>query len=264
MSHIVFGIETRPRTDAERFFAPPPPFDPLTVKMGNIKDQALRTAKIEADREAHQRMEADVRANFFDKAALSPLTGEIVAISAAAVATGLGTPHAPQRCSSYTGYVGYVEVTGGVCDEAGLLRGFLGWAMGMVPRPLALVSWSGSNQSGAFDADFLWRRCVALGVEATWMSSVNHIDATHYLLQYAKPMTFLSLRNACMEVGLDPSYDGPCTGAEFASMLGRGGSDAEEAIRYLEADVDDLEAVWTKVLQALPSDFNHYYGRSEQ
>jgi hypothetical protein len=69
---IIVDIETGPLPDAEieRMLKP---FDPADVKTGNIKDPDKISAKI-ADAEAKH------RSDFFDRAALDPLTGRVVAI----------------------------------------------------------------------------------------------------------------------------------------------------------------------------------------
>jgi hypothetical protein len=72
MQTIVFDIETGPLPETE-LAELVPPFDPAEVKTGNLKDPAKVAAKI-AEVEAAQRRE------FFDKAALDPLTGRVLAI----------------------------------------------------------------------------------------------------------------------------------------------------------------------------------------
>ena len=72
MQTIVFDVETGPLAESE-LSALLPPFDPAEVKTGNIKDPEKVAAKI-AEAEASHRRE------FFDKAALDPLSGHVVAI----------------------------------------------------------------------------------------------------------------------------------------------------------------------------------------
>jgi DNA polymerase elongation subunit (family B) len=62
---IYFDIETGPLPDAELLTQ----FDPLDVAIGNLKDPEKIRAKIDAARES-----------FFEKAALDPLTGRVLAI----------------------------------------------------------------------------------------------------------------------------------------------------------------------------------------
>lgn len=96
---IVFDIETGPlpsdeiRANSKPFVADPSPgeFDPSTVKTGNTKDEAKIAAKIEDARQKHitaaaehakKTQEAEVAywAGIVEKAALSPLTGRVLAI----------------------------------------------------------------------------------------------------------------------------------------------------------------------------------------
>ena len=72
--NLVFDIETGPLPDdvlKERvppFDEPPRPgkFDPVTVKLGNLKDEDKIKAKIEAAKKAHAALEAG---SSFDKVA---------------------------------------------------------------------------------------------------------------------------------------------------------------------------------------------------
>ncbi len=72
MQTIVFDVETGPLAESE-LSALLPPFDPAEVKTGNLKDPAKIAEKI-------AEAEANHRRDFFDKAALDPLTGRVVAI----------------------------------------------------------------------------------------------------------------------------------------------------------------------------------------
>jgi 3'-5' exonuclease len=69
---IVFDIETGPLPESE-LAALLPPFDPAEVKTGNLKDPVKIAEKLREAEEAHRR-------EFFEKAALDPLTGRVVAI----------------------------------------------------------------------------------------------------------------------------------------------------------------------------------------
>ena len=82
---LYFDIETEPRPEAElREICPP--FDPDAVKTGNLKDAEKIAARIEEARAEHF-------ANFADKAALSPLLGQVCAIGWwAAEAAGTDCP----------------------------------------------------------------------------------------------------------------------------------------------------------------------------
>lgn len=109
---LVFDIETGPRPDAElRLVCDPfdpagvdvprgdfPAFDPTAVKLGNVKDQAKIDTKIAEARTAHEQAKAEHDAavanapailaeaeaahwsKIRDRAALSPVTGQVLAI----------------------------------------------------------------------------------------------------------------------------------------------------------------------------------------
>jgi len=69
---IIFDVETGPLAESE-LVAMMPAFDPAEVKCGNLKDPAKIAEKI-------AEAEANHRRDFFDKAALDPLTGRVIAI----------------------------------------------------------------------------------------------------------------------------------------------------------------------------------------
>ena len=80
MQTIVFDVETGPLAESE-LSALLPPFEPAEVKTGNIKDPEKVAAKIAEAEVNHRR-------DFFDRAALDPLTGRVIAIGVMAMAEG--------------------------------------------------------------------------------------------------------------------------------------------------------------------------------
>lgn len=99
MTTIIFDIETGPLTREEVLavsspfpeFKPPEPFDPSSVKTGNMKDEEKIKAKIETEREKHGKAsslaaqkyrddKAAHEAKLMDKAGLSAVTGQVLAI----------------------------------------------------------------------------------------------------------------------------------------------------------------------------------------
>jgi uncharacterized protein YprB with RNaseH-like and TPR domain len=72
MQTYTFDVETGPLAESE-LSALLPPFDPTEVKTGNLKDPAKIAEKIAEAEASHRR-------DFFDKAALDPLTGRVIAI----------------------------------------------------------------------------------------------------------------------------------------------------------------------------------------
>jgi hypothetical protein len=105
VSSVIFDIETGPldreviaaRSKPFPAFEPPAPFDPEKVKYGNTTDEGKRNAKLDAEREKHakSREQADLDYviacdEYFDnlckKAALSALTGQVLAVGYRTVA----------------------------------------------------------------------------------------------------------------------------------------------------------------------------------
>lgn len=133
MNTIIFDIETGPLPEAEleRML---PAFDPAEVKTGNLKDPAKIAEKI-------AEAEANHRRDFFDKAALDPLTGRVVAIGMVVA----------------DGHQSYEEgkfVIIGHEDEAQTLRAFWAACRGEMGRVNQMI---GFNTHG-FDLPFLIRR----------------------------------------------------------------------------------------------------------
>ncbi len=139
MQTIVFDVETGPLAESE-LSALLPPFDPAEVKTGNIKDPEKVAAKI-AEAEASQRRE------FFDRAALDPLTGRVVAIGMLVFPEGGG-----QR-SEVGGEDGRCVIIGHD-DEAQTLREFWQHTQAEMGRMNPMI---GFNIFG-FDLPFLFRR----------------------------------------------------------------------------------------------------------
>lgn len=72
MNTIVFDVETAPLPESE-LAALLPPFDPAEVRTGNLKDPDKIAAKL-------AEAEANHRRDFFDNAALDPLTGRVLVV----------------------------------------------------------------------------------------------------------------------------------------------------------------------------------------
>ena len=126
MNTIVFDIETGPLPESE-LAALLPPFDPAEVKTGNIKDPDKIAAKL-------AEAEANHRKDFFEKAALDPLTGRVIAV-------GLLSPENEFHVISDE-------------DEAWMLREFWEITRGEMGRINQMVGFN----SNSFDLPFLIRR----------------------------------------------------------------------------------------------------------
>lgn len=165
---LIFDIETGPRPESElRAICPPfnpdavdgvvsGDFDPASVKLGRMTDQAKIDAKIAEARAAFEAAkanresiiaaaEADHWRNFIGRAALSPVTGRVLAI-------GYYSPNGDKHG---------VQGVGGDLDEAKLLANF--WAKYHDCRK-ANRRMAGFNIF-KFDLPFLARRSWFLGVD---------------------------------------------------------------------------------------------------
>lgn len=138
MQTIVFDVETGPLAESE-LSALLPPFDPAEVKTGNLKDPEKVAAKI-------AEAEANHRRDFFDKAALDPLTGRVVAIGVL-VFDALGEDGMQCSDSSRCLILGHE-------DEAQTLREFWALTQAEMGRMNPMI---GFNIFG-FDLPFLFRR----------------------------------------------------------------------------------------------------------
>ena len=127
MQTIVFDVETGPLAESE-LSALLPPFDPAEVKTGNLKDPAKIAEKL-------AEAEANHRRDFFDKAALDPLTGRIIAIGILDLETDVFS------------IIGHD-------DEAQTLREFWDLTRGDMGRINPLIGFNICN----FDLPFLYRR----------------------------------------------------------------------------------------------------------
>jgi len=131
MKTIIFDIETGPLSESE-LAAMMPPFDPAEIKTGNIKDADKIAAKIAEAQANHRR-------DFFDKAALDPLTGRVAAI-------GMMTFTNNDKTGQFS-IIGHD-------DEAQILREFWDLTRGEMGRINPLIGFNIFN----FDLPFLFRR----------------------------------------------------------------------------------------------------------
>jgi len=143
MQTIIFDVETGPLAESE-LSALLPPFDPAEVKTGNLKDPAKIAEKLAEAEVNHRR-------NFFDNAALDPLTGRVVAIGmlvfdelsevAAPLANG------PAMDSGKCVIIGHD-------DEARTLREFWRYTQAEMGRMNPIIGFN----IFTFDLPFLFRR----------------------------------------------------------------------------------------------------------
>lgn len=239
---IVFDIETGPRPmDEIRDLMPPfdgelGPFDPSAVKCGNLRDAAKIEAKIADAAAAHRaalesmdQRRAEHEKTWYDRCALSPLTGHVLAVG---WMEGADTRDCFCVGDEFTSETGQPVV---IIDE--------NWLIEYVWRTLADVKsapFVGHNIFG-FDLPFLIRRSWLLGIDVP-----DHIRNGRYwspifvdLMDVwgcgSREMVALdTLAKAC---GLAGKPDG-INGGMFAELLR---TNRPQAIAYLK---NDLAMTW--------------------
>jgi len=208
MSAIIFDIETGPLPE-EEFLVAIPPFDPSTVKTGNLGPEKAK-AKIDAARAEHE-------AKAVERAALSPLTGRVLAI-------------------------GYLRDEGAhyldVETEHKMLSRFWDHYRFVARREDSMV---GHNIFG-FDLPFLVRRSWVIGladrmprniIEKNRYWSPVFVD-TMVRWQLGNYREYVSLNTLAQAYGVGGKPDG-VSGADFARLLTE---DQERAFNYLRNDLD--------------------------
>jgi hypothetical protein len=216
MKTYVIDIETGP---AELIWieANAPKFDPDKVKVGNLKDREKIADKIAEARATHF-------TDIVNTAALSPFFGRILAIGVKDV-----------------DFDSWFALTG---PEEEIIRSF--WKV-MIDEDGRLNQMIGHNVAG-FDLPMIIRRGWAHGIDYPghlrrgryWADSV--ID-TMELWSLGQWDSRISLDMLCKHFGL-PGKSG--SGKDFAKLYEE---NPEEAIKYLENDLNITEAVWRKLTQ---------------
>jgi hypothetical protein len=190
MQYLAFDIETAPEPDnvLERLFSfdesavknyclLTAEFDPSDVKVGNMKDPAKIEAKIEAARlkftmdkgavsESIDTARSEAWQTFRDRAALSPLTGRVLAI-------GRWNPEMPSGC------VDCIQDGTESVSENVLIENFLSLADAVLSDGGSLV---GHNIIG-FDLPFLLRRGLKFGIRPpkTIVNSLSQYRPTNLI-----------------------------------------------------------------------------------
>lgn len=243
---LIFDIETEPAPMdvLQRIAKPfdpasmphPGEFNPSSVKLGNLKDQAKITEKIEAARVAHATLvdryesdliEAEARhlAEIMDKAALNASIGCICAIG-------------------YRNDAGKVIIETALDhSEDDLIDRFWTRYNRCIKQDRPLVGFNIKN----FDVPFITRRSWAYGIR----TPQNLTNATGQWLnpafidlmerwQCGNRKDYASMDTICRAFGLQTKPD-DCSGAEFARLLRGDESEKQSAINYL---IGDLEMTW--------------------
>lgn len=200
MKRLYFDIETGPAEDAVQF---EPQFEASKV----LKDPAKIAADI-----------ADKRQAWWDKLALSALTGQVLAIGWA----------------GDEGEVTLITQTSTV-DEADVIRAF--WNATTTAETLV-----GFN-SNAFDLPFLWRRSIKLGIaipngifEPNRRLFATNIDLMERWCWFDNQAR-VSLDNLAKFCGLPPKLG---NGKHFADLMR---TNLEDAVAYLVHDVKLTRAI---------------------
>ena len=216
MNTIIFDIETAPLPESE-LAALVPPFDPAEVRTGNLKDPEKIAAKL-------AEAEANHRRDFFDRAALDPLTGRVLAIGL----LDQGGFHILDND-----------------NEAAVLREFWTFCRGEMGRINQMVGFN----THLFDLPFLIRRSwkhrvpVPVGLRRGRYWADQMIDLRD-AWQMGDRQARGSLDAIAKHLGIG-SKNG--SGAEFAKLWQ---SDRAKAVEYLRNDLD-LTAKLAEVLGVL-------------
>ena len=254
MSSVIFDIETGPLPldhlqailpafDPATLGKPPGDFDEASVKLGNLKDAAKIQAKIDDAREKHaadaaafakklETGESDHWSAILDRAALSAVTGQVVAI----------------------GYGGQKRLYHYAIDgmsEAAVLKQFWAVYKSMRATSRKLVGF----RIKQFDVPFIVQRSYILGVDVpgTILTPTGYLDSSFVDLNDiwsagnrfgGSPGAGLgTLNTICKACGLVAKSE-ESTGAEFAQLIwSESEEDREKARRYLEADISATEAL---------------------
>jgi len=251
---IFFDIETGPVSDellAELFEFDPTkvkgyelldqPFDPATVKTGNLKDQAKIDAKIEAKRKEHEQAVADVTTHteearntqwqaFVDDAPLSALTGQVLAI-------GYGTGDFPLN-DGWPVLDHQAPHPLGEFSEKDLLERFWSQFLACLSNGTRMI---GHNICG-FDLPFLVQRSWLLGVDVP--PEAIH-DGRHWNRIFVDLMQLWGCgahgRDKWVKLDRLAQYFGVTRksgeGDQFAALFWGPPKDRQAAIDYLKTDL---------------------------
>jgi hypothetical protein len=239
MSTIVFDIETGPAIDTsplteEQIVQAMRPFGPKDVKTGNMKDPAKIAEKIEAamgEWAANERQRiVDAHQEAIDKAALSPLTGQVVAIGV-------------MICGEQRKIIdGQNAPTPSAEEESRILANFWSSIRAVLPAGHRLV---GHNIHG-FDLPFLVRRSWLHGISVPAGVIENGRYWSPCFVDTAKEWglgsygSFVSLDSLAKFFGAGGKPD-DVTGADFHRLWFGTEEDRAKATSYLE---NDLKMTW--------------------
>ena len=215
MNLLYWDIETGPLPAAE-LEAALPPFDEADVKLGNLKDEARIAAKIAEARARH-------RENFFERAALDPMTGRVLAFGVRDE-DGVNTI---------------------LCDEDEIA--VLSGAWGVFNGVKSYTQFVGFNIFN-FDLPFLIRRSWKLGVKVPFARRKRYWPEVFVDLREVWQLGEYQARGSLDSISRFLGYSGKSgDGAEFANLLRQ---DRQAALDYLARDLELTEAVAGRLLSS--------------
>jgi len=242
---IAWDIETGPLdkklvlSRSKEFTPPEPPgdFDESTVKLGVMKDPAKIAAKIESERVKHEKLARDYNrttaeakekyeAEILEKAALSPLTGQVLAIgykSEKGVAVKLaGTPESESDLIAEF-WLKYQSCNAPVRRMVG--HNIFGFDLPFLVRRSWLLDVA--VPPNVIDRDRFWNERVFVDTMKRWQCGIYGGE-------------WVKLEMLSQATGGPGKPDG-ITGAMFAELFSGDEGQRETAIDYLK---NDLEMTW--------------------
>jgi DNA polymerase elongation subunit (family B) len=231
---VIYDIETEGSTTIEflrEIYPPYPDFNPTAIKVGNLKTESEKDAKVELARQAHADQERQHWADKLDKAALNAETGRVVTI-------GYLRADAPDEDA---------VLDDADFDEVRLLRRFWNSYKRVYRERGRFVGWN----SNGFDLPYLVKRSWILGVEVpstiykgkwisdTWLDLMA-VWTCHGFKQWTK-------LDVCARVlGLGNKTDQECSGAEFARWY-RDPKLHDQAVNYGKLDLTLTRAIYLRM-----------------
>lgn len=231
---VIFDIETEGSTTLgfiQEINPPYPQFVPDAVKVGNLKTEVEREAKIELARQLHADQEAEHWASKLDKAALTPETGRVVTI-------GYLRADAPDDSA---------VLDDADFDEERLLRRFWSSYKRVRSERGRFVGWN----SNGFDLPYLIKRSWMLQVpvptdiyRGKWLTD-TWLDLMLSWSNYAfREWTKLDV--AARILGLGNKTDQACSGKAFAEWY-RDPARHEQAVHYGKLDLTLTRAIYLRM-----------------
>jgi hypothetical protein len=252
---VIFDIETGPLPDEQlqeiipafdvRSFPKPLEFNPALVKYGNTKDEAKRAIKLAEEAAKHEKAVADYDrdlenkiADYWqeqtEKAALSALTGEVLAIGY------LGAKEAIDHVGENS--------KGEIVTERMLLSRFWSQYRALRKDSRKMIGYS----IAFFDIPFMVQRSWILGVsvpDTVFTFPSRYLEPTFIDLAQVWSASargqFVKLDTICRAMGV-PGKPAGINGGDFARLF-HDPSTRQEAIDYLSGDLRMTQTVAQRV-----------------